>query len=249
MKIQNLTADTRYFGYEAHGFSLKANEVSREMPAVLAANNYLRQDVAKGIIRLLCDAQDNSNLRAMGLTLPTSEKPTPAAIAKTAVVPKETVNLMKVELQSYINGMRSLPEKVKYLEDLIAKGKPQAKGIAEQILEPLKAQLVNDVTNHPKGEEPSKQKVEEPKAEIKAQEPMMNIGKKEDAGIEGQSGPVGEPGVKRVTRTKALAQMNKLELLSYGTTLGCDITPMTPHKDLKEKVVAKEKELGFEAKK
>lgn len=248
MKIQNLTSTTSYFGYEAHGFYLNPNEVSREMPAAMAANTYLRQDVEQGRVRLLCDATDRANLKSMELELPNADKPAAEAprASKMAVVPKDTVNLMKVELQTYLNGMGSLPEKVKYLEDLIEKGKPQAKGIAEQLLAPLKAQLVTDVTSHVKEEEPSKQKLVVPVDEIKNNEPQINIGHKEDPVIEGTTGA---PGVKEVTRTKAIAQMSKLELLSYGTTLGCDINPMTAHKDLKEKVAAKEKELGFECKK
>ena len=250
MKIQNLSQNTCYFGYEANGFYLKTNEVSREMPAALAANTYLKQDVQKGNIRLLCDATDNNNLRAMGIALPTAGKPAAPTIVKTAIVPKQTVNLMLVELQNYLNGMHSLTEKVKYLEDLIAKGKPQAKGIAEDLLAPLKAQLVNDVTSHPKLEEPSKQVAEAPQPEIKSQEPMINIGiKDEQAEDLRETEPAPDKAGKQVTRTKALAQMSKLELLSYGTTIGCDINPMTAHKDLKEKVAAKEKELGYELKK
>ena len=257
MKIQNLSKNTTYFGYEANGFTLETNEVSREMPAALVANTYLRQDVDSGMIRLLTDARDNNILRSMGIEIPTGVKPAPAPETKMAVVPRETVNLMKVELEAYLNGMRSLPEKVKYLEELITKGKPQAKGVAEALLEPLKAQLVNDVTSHPKEMEPSKQKTEETKPEVKSQEPMMNMGDKPtgvDGGSEtkatsGDEGVPGTDGVKKAARSKALAQMSKLELLSYGTTIGCDINPMTSHKDLKEKVAAKEKELGLEFKK
>ena len=48
MKVQNLMKDTAYFGYEAHGFYLKTNEVSREMPPALAGNAYLRADAEAG---------------------------------------------------------------------------------------------------------------------------------------------------------------------------------------------------------
>jgi hypothetical protein len=260
MKIQNLTAQTSYFGYEAHGFYLEPNGVSREMPPAMAGNTYLRADAEAGRIRILCDAVDKNNLKAMGIDLPTSEKPIPAQVPEarvTAVVPKDTVDMMKVELSNFVASLRTLPEKVKYLEEMILKGKPQAKGLAEEMLKPLKAQLVNDVTSQPKPDKPADQKPAAPAREVKATEPQMNIGNTAtgvdggpEDGLSGSEGAVGEPGSDNMPpRTKALANMSKLEMLAYATTIGCSVNPTTSHKDLKETVMAQEKAKGYAFKK
>lgn len=248
MKIQNLLPTRSYFGYEAHGIYLNPQEISREVPVALASNEWLRADVQASRIRLMCDAQDRSVLRALGIELPSTDKAQEAL--KTAVKPapavrlqpEATVNVMRVELEAYVNGMATLNDKVKYLEDLILKGKPQARGLAESLLAPLKALQINDPTHIDKPEAPINQEPQAPVEDVKATEPMINIGTPLIAGGQDLAAP-------RAPRSKALANMSKLEMLSYATTIGCAANPMTPHKDLKTMVIAKETELGFEAKK
>ena len=250
MKIQNLLPTISYFGYEAHGIYLNPQEISRELPVALASNDWLRADVQASRVRLLCDAHDRSVMKALGIELPNADKA--QEVLKTAVKPapavrlqpEATVNVMRVELEAYVNGMATLNDKVKYLEDLILKGRPQARGLAEALLAPLKALQINDPTHIDKPEAPIDQEPQEPQADIKSGEPMINIGAPLIAGDRDLV-----PRVPQAPRSKALANMSKLEMLSYATSIGCAANPMTAHKDLKTMVTAKETELGYEAKK
>ena len=242
MKIQSLMKDTSYFGYEAHGFYLKPNEISKEMPPVMAANTYLKSDVEAGRVRLLCDATDRSNLKALNIALPTFDKAAvvPPPVVQKAALPRITVDIMKQEIDNMVGSMKTTADKIKYLEETLLKGKPQIRGLVAETLAKLKTMQSTDLTSHPKRPKPSEEVAEEKPAEIKATEPMINLGKKK---VEPVDEPDAEPAMP--VRTKALAQMSKLELLTYGIKLGCrDIDPMTAHKDLKSRIADKEQELG-----